>query len=127
VIAASYNASPALGVSTTLAVVLHEIPQEIGDFGVLVSAGLPAGRAVLLNALSGLTAVIGAIGTLAVGRVAAGVATALLPVAAGGFVYIAASDLVPELQRVRGTTASGLQLGLIALGIGLMGLQLLFD
>lgn len=112
-IAASYNACPALGVSTTLAVVLHEIPQEIGDFGVLVSAGLPVRRAVLLNALSGLTAVIGA--------------TALLPVAASGFVYNAASDLVPELQRVRGTTASALQIGLIALGIGLMGLLLPFD
>ena len=126
VIAASYTASPALGVSTTLAVVLHEIPQEIGDFGVLVHAGLPVRRAVLLNALSGVTAVAGALGTLAVGRMAAGVTTALLPVAAGSFVYIAASDLVPELQQVRGAAASARQVGLIVLGIGLMCLLLLF-
>jgi zinc and cadmium transporter len=120
VIAAAYLTDPALGLATTLAVILHEVPQEIGDFGILVHSGLPARRAVWLNLLTGLTAMVGALVTLTLGRYLGGFATALLPVAAGGFIYIAASDLVPELHRVRTATASLRQIVLIALGVAVM-------
>lgn len=126
VIAASYAAGPSIGVATTVAVMLHEIPQEVGDFGVLVHSGLPVRRAVLWNALSGVTALLGATLMLLVGSRVAGSLTALLPVAAGGFVYIAASDLVPELHRVRGARAGAWQLALILLGIAVMAVPALF-
>jgi zinc and cadmium transporter len=120
VLAASYLADPAVGVAATVAVVLHEVPQEVGDFGILMHGGFTVRRAILLNVLTAITAVAGATAVLVVGQRAAGVAAALLPVAAGGFVYIAASDLVPELQRMRGVASATKQLALIALGIGLM-------
>jgi zinc and cadmium transporter len=125
VIAASYAAEPALGVATTIAVLVHEVPQELGDFGVLVHAGLPVRRAVWWNAASGAAAVLGAVTMLLVGSQVAGATTALLPVAAGGFVYIAASDLVPELHRVRSARAGVWQIALILLGIGLMAIPAL--
>ena len=127
VIAASYAAGPSIGLATTIAVMLHEIPQEIGDFGVLVHSGLPVRRAVLWNAASGAAALLGATAMLVVGSRVAGVLTALLPVAAGGFVYIAASDLVPELHRVRGGRGGGWQLALILLGIALMAVPRLVE
>jgi zinc and cadmium transporter len=127
VIAAAYAAAPAIGLATTVAVILHEIPQEVGDFGVLVHSGLPVRRAVLWNALSGATALLGALVMLVVGTQVAGAATALLPVAAGGFVYIAASDLVPELHRVRTPRAGAWQLALILLGIAVMGVPALLE
>lgn len=126
IIAAAYSADTSLGLATTLAVIFHEVPQEIGDFGVLVYGGLSVKRAVLFNLGSGLTAVLGAVLTLVVGRLAEGFTTALLPVAAGSFLYIAASDLVPELHRARQAPAAAWQIGLILLGVGLMCLPGLF-
>jgi zinc and cadmium transporter len=121
VIAAAYAADPALGLTTTLAVVAHEIPQEVGDFAVLVYAGMPVRRAIGFNFLSGLVAVLGAALVLAAGS-ALGSPAALLPVAAGGFVYIAATDLVPELHRSRRFSVSLGQIGLIVLGVALVSL-----
>jgi len=127
VIAAGYIADPAVGMAATLAVVLHEVPQEVGDFGILMHGGFTVRRAIFLNLLTGMTALAGAVTVLVVGQRAAGAAAALLPVAAGSFVYIAASDLVPELQRVRGAAAAARQLALIVLGIGLMAAALLLE
>ena len=127
VIAAGYLADPAVGLAATLAVALHEVPQEVGDFGILIHGGFTVRRAILLNFLTAITALVGAVAVLVLGQRAAGVAAAVLPVAAGGFVYVAASDLVPELQRVRGAAAAVRQLGLIALGIGLMAAALLLE
>lgn len=127
-IGASYLASPALGVSTTVAVLFHEIPQELGDFGVLVHGGLGVRKAVLLNLASASLAIVGTAGTLLVGQAAGTTVTALLvPLTAGGFVYIAAADLIPELQRDR--TGRGLftQAALIALGIAVMALLTLLE
>ena len=122
-IAASYLASPSLGVATTLAVLLHEIPQELGDFAVLIHGGLSVRRAVLLNLGSASAAVVGTLVTLAWGAVAGSAITAaLLPVAAGGFVYIAAADLIPELHRDRTWHALLQQGTLIAAGIAVMSL-----
>ncbi|HXG52799.1 MAG TPA: ZIP family metal transporter [candidate division Zixibacteria bacterium] len=123
VIGASYLAGPTLGISTTIAVVLHEIPQELGDFGILVHSGLSVRRAVLLNLASASVAIVGAGVSLGAGTVAhEAVTRTLLPVTAGGFVYLAAADLIPELQHDRSVRALGLQTGLITTGIAVMGL-----
>ena len=122
-IAASYLVSPVLGTSTTIAVLLHEVPQELGDFGVLVHGGLSVRRAILFNLTSASLAVAGAVLTLIVGgSVGAAVGELLLPVAAGGFIYIAAADLIPELQADRRLRALPPQMTAMALGVGLMAL-----
>jgi zinc and cadmium transporter len=120
VVAAAYMADTTVGVTATLAVILHEIPQEIGDMGVLVYSGMPIRRAVLLNLLSALAAVVGAVAALLLGERFQGLVNALLPVAAGAFVYVAASDLIPELRRRTGLGVSLRQVALILLGLGLM-------
>jgi zinc and cadmium transporter len=99
VIAASFSAGVQLGVATALAVVVHEIPQEIGDFGVLVYGGFSKKKALLMNFLTALTAVAGAVvGTFLVTLVGP-INQILLAFTAGGFIYIGASDLVPELHK----------------------------
>lgn len=99
VIAAAYFINIPLGIVTTLAVILHEIPQEIGDFGVLIYAGYSKKKALFFNFISALTAILGAI----VGILFAGSSEAfsliVIPLAAGGFLYIAGSDLIPELHK----------------------------
>jgi zinc and cadmium transporter len=122
-IGASYLASPALGIATTVAVLFHEIPQELGDFGILVHGGLGVRKAVLLNLASASLAVLGTVIALLAGSVAGKVvAEVLIPVTAGGFVYVAAADLIPELQRDRSLRGLLVQAGLIAAGIAVMGL-----
>ncbi len=122
-IAASWLSSPTLGLTTTAAVLLHEIPQELGDFGVLLHSGLSVRKAVLLNLASASVAVVGATVTLAVGGAAAAAVTGLLvPVAAGGFVYIAAADLIPELQHDRTLRGLAAQASLITAGVAVMAL-----
>lgn len=99
IIASSFIVSIPLGITTTIAIALHEIPQEIGDFGVLLYAGIEKKRALLLNFLVALTVVAGAIcGWFLISKIEA-ITSFLLPVAAGGFIYIALSDMVPELRK----------------------------
>lgn len=117
IIAASWIVSPALGASTTIAVVLHEVPHEVGDFGVLVQGGLSVKSAVLLNFGSALTAVLGALAMLAAAAWAEGVEALLLPIAAGNFLYVAAADLVPELHRRRAASGTFRQMALIVIGV----------
>jgi zinc and cadmium transporter len=100
-IGAAYLIDPAAGLATTLAIALHEIPQEIGDFAVLVQGGLSVRRALLLNLLSALMAVVGTVVALGVGGRVDGFSAALLPITAGSFLYIAAADLIPEIHRHR--------------------------
>jgi zinc and cadmium transporter len=127
-IAASYLSSPTLGLATTVAVVLHELPQEFGDFGVLIHSGLSVRKAVLLNLGSASVAVVGAAITLLLGEVAGTtLTTALLPVTAGGFVYIAAANLIPELHHDRSLGALAQQVSLIGAGIAVMSLLTLLD
>jgi zinc and cadmium transporter len=122
-IAASYLVSPTLGLATTVAVLFHEIPQELGDFGILVHSGLSVRQAVFVNLASASAAILGTIVALLVGAVAgAAVTSVLVPVAAGGFVYIAAADLIPELQHDRSARGLVVQAGLISLGMAVMGL-----
>lgn len=122
-IGASYLADTSLGISTTIAVALHEIPQELGDFGVLVHSGLTPRRAVLYNLAAASAAIVGAVAALVLGAIAHDIViTTLLPITAGGFVYIAAADLIPELQHERGLATSVIQTALICAGILVMAL-----
>lgn len=99
VIAAAFSAGSVTGVATTLAVALHEIPQELGDFAVLVKSGYTKKKAILFNFASALTALVGAGVGLAIVDYVEVLEFALLPIAAGTFLSIAASDLIPELHR----------------------------
>ena len=127
-IAASFLAGPWLGLTTTVAVVLHEIPQEIADFGILVHSGLPVRKALLLNLVSASVAVLGTAAVLLSGTVVhQSVSALLLPVTAGGFVYLAAADLIPELQHDRSWRALVVQTALIGAGIAVMGALTLLE
>jgi zinc and cadmium transporter len=117
-IAAAFIVRPSLGVATTMAVVLHELPQEVGDFGILLHAGLTRNRALFWNVLSALAAFVGAVLVLLVGTRLVSFAAALIPVTAGGFLYIAASDLVPELKGNDAGRHTGTLL--IAIGAGVL-------
>lgn len=99
VIAVSFLVSSSFGILTTFMILIHEIPQEIGDFGVLVYGGFTRKRALMFNFLSALTAVLGALSGYFLSAYSEGITPFMLPFAAGGFLYIAASDLVPELHR----------------------------
>jgi zinc and cadmium transporter len=124
IIAAGYLASIPIGIATTIAVLLHEIPQEIGDFGVLIHGGFTRKRAILYNFLTALSAVLGALLAIAASSIISGSTTFLLGFAAGGFIYIALTDLVPELHRTHTcesfTSRSFLQLMVLLLGMGVM-------
>lgn len=120
IIAASFSASPSLGLAATLAIVFHEIPQEIADFGVLLHAGYSKAKAVLYNLLSAGTALIGVVIGLILGGEIKGFALAILPVAAGGFIYIAVADLFPELHKETKMTKSLWQLVSFIVGVALM-------
>lgn len=91
IIAAAFLANSTVGLVTTLAIVLHEIPRELGSFGIFMHGGLSVRRAALYNGLTGVTAVVSAGITLLAGTRTTGVATVLLPIAAGTFLYIGAS------------------------------------
>ena len=122
-IGGSYLVSPELGLATTLAVLCHEIPQELGDFGILIQSGLRVRTAVALNLASASAAILGTIATLLVGAAAgAAVTDVLVPITAGGFVYIAAANLIPELQHDRSFRGLLVQASLISFGIAVMAL-----
>ena len=120
IIGGAYLTSTSLGVATTIAVCLHEIPQEIGDFGVLIYAGMTRRRALLLNLLSASTAVLGVVIALTLSAYVDNLVALLLPFAAGNFIYIAGSDLVPELQDEKNISSSLVQLALMMLGVSLL-------
>ena len=99
IIGASYLVNIPVGIATTLAVIFHEIPQEISDFGVLLKGGFSKAKALFYNFLTALTAILGAVVALIIGKAAENVTIFLIPFAAGTFIYIASSDLIPELHK----------------------------
>ncbi len=99
IIAASFLARFPLGLGTTLAVIFHEIPQEIGDFSILLYGGIKRKRALWLNFLSGLTALAGAAAVYLFADKINGLTEILLPFAAGNFLYLAGTDIIPELHE----------------------------
>lgn len=116
-IAAAFLANPSLGVVTGLAIIAHEIPQEIGDFIVLLNAGFSRTRAFVFNLICSLLAVAGGlIGYLTLGRAADAIPYVLV-FASSGFIYIAVSDLMPQMQRRATVRESIPQVLLIALGV----------
>ncbi len=119
-IGAAYSHSPAMGLTTTIVVLMHELPQEIGDFGILIHAGFSTRKALLFNFLSACTAFLGAFIVLAFHRVGEILSDAVLPFAAGGFIYLAAADLIPELHTEKAPRKSLYQFLALVSGIGLM-------
>lgn len=120
IIAGSFLVSIPLGIATTLAVVAHEIPQEISDFGVLIHAGYSKSRALFLNFFSAMAAMVGAILTLIIGTQIDGFMYYIIPFTAGGFIYIATADLIPELHKETKASKSIKQLITIVIGIAIM-------
>jgi zinc and cadmium transporter len=118
VIAAAVLTSIPLGITTALAVATHEIPQEVGDVAILLRAGFSRGRAFTLNLLSGIGGILGAVAMLAASQRMPSVLPYVLAFAAGNFLYVAMSDLIPDLHR------GGLQGGpvkqLILIGAGIL-------
>ena len=127
IIGVSFLVSISIGIATTLAVVLHEIPQEIGDFAVLINSGYEKKKALWLNFLSALMAILGLIVAFIFGSIATTFTTWVLPIAAGGFIYIAVADLIPELQKTKGLRYSILQILAAIIGIMAMLVLVLFE
>jgi zinc and cadmium transporter len=125
-IAATFVSDVNLGIATTTAIAFHEIPQEIGDFGVLLHSGFDSKRAVLLNFITALTAILGGVLGFIISSQTKTFVSALLPIAAGGFMYIASSDLVPELREIADTKKSALTFVVFLLGILFMWLAKMF-
>lgn len=120
VIAASFLISPVVGVATTIAVFLHEIPQEVADYALLVHSGLSRMKALFFNFVSALTAFAGAGLVLITHTTFESFESLIAAFTAGAFIYIAATDLVPELQKTKDPKRSALELTAFIAGIGLM-------
>jgi len=127
IIAASYIVSIPAGIATTIAVILHEIPQEIGDFGVLLYAGFSKGKAIFLNFVTALTAVLGAVVALLLNNFVENIELPLVGLAIGGFLYIAGSDLIPELHKETRIGVSLMQIISFIIGVAVMALLLLLE
>ncbi len=126
VIGATFITNIALGLATTLAVAMHEIPQEIGDFGVLVYAGFSRKKALIANLLTALTAVFGGVlGYFFASRINA--IAPLLAFTAGGFIYIASVDLMPELGKSKNTKDTIKNFLVFTMGIVIMALLLFME
>ena len=123
IIGASYLLSVEVGIATTMAIIMHEIPQEIGDFGVLIYAGYSRATAVLYNFLSALTAILGASLIIFLGSLPETLIQGVTAFAAGVFIYIASSDLVPELHK--NTEGKNILLEVAGISLGLLAMYLL--
>ena len=127
IVAGSYLISIPAGIATTIAVIFHEIPQEIGDFGVLVHGGFSKGRAIFLNFITALTAILGAVFALVLSNYISNIEGYLISLAIGGFLYIAGSDLIPELHKETKISVSLIQILTFVLGIIVMMALLLLE
>lgn len=121
VIAASFIVSVKLGFVTTMAIILHEIPQELGDFGVLIYGGFTKKKALFYNFISAFVAMFGALTGYFITESTGGFSNFILPLTAGGFIYIAASDLIPEIHKELDLRRSTLAFLVFLSGIILMG------
>ena len=120
VIVSAYALDISVGVATTIAILFHEIPQEMGDFGVLVHGGLSRKKALFFNFITALTALIGALLTMVLINFSQQLTVFLIPFSAGTFIYIAGSDLIPQLHKENEIRDSLLQLVFFSLGISVM-------
>jgi zinc and cadmium transporter len=122
VIGAAFVVSPSVGIVTTLAVAAHEIPQEIGDFGILLKSGMNRKRVIFWNVISALATLIAAVYTFNLGANHNLPLGPILGLAAGLFIYIAASDLIPSIHAEAKGRFSRLSILLLLLGIALVAL-----
>ncbi len=120
VLGSAFLVNPALGWATTLAVALHEIPQEVGDFGILIHSGFAKKKALLLNGAVALTILIGIGGVFIAQEYVEGLIAYTLPFAAGGFIYMACTNLLSEIKEESSVKRRILQFGFFLLGIGLL-------
>lgn len=117
VIISAFSVSPEFGIATSLAVASHELPQELGDFGVLVHGGFSRFRALFWNFISGLSAIFGVIvGYLLIEKIE-NITPVFLALAAGGFIYVSMSDLIPELHKENKLLKSLTGFAIFALGL----------
>src|SRR3989344_1591523 len=127
IIAAGYLTSVPVGIATTLAVFLHEIPQEIGDFAILLHGGFSKTKALFYNFITALTAVLGAIIVLLLNQKIAGLSVFFNAFAVGGFIYIAGADLIPEMHKEVSARKSLMQFMCLVLGVAVMAVLLLLE
>ena len=120
IIAASFITDIRLGLVTSVAIILHELPQEIGDFGVLIGAGFTKRKALFFNFMTALLALAGALVGYFLAGLIEGLTVYLLPIAAGGFLYIAAADLLPEIRKEEKTGRALTSFVVFMVGIVLM-------
>ncbi|MCM8781941.1 MAG: ZIP family metal transporter [Candidatus Omnitrophica bacterium] len=120
IIGVSFFTDIKIGIVTTLAVILHEIPQELGDFGILIYGGLSRIKALIFNFFSALTAILGTILGYLFSEGVSGFSNLLIPLTAGGFIYIASCDLIPEIHRKFDTKSSTFSMLFFIFGILLM-------
>ncbi len=127
ILAAAFAISPALGFATTLAIALHEVPQELGDFAVLIHGGYKKLRALALNLLSASTVILGGIIGFFLTSSADIAVPILIPLAAGSFLYIAASDLLPELKHEENKGQTLLHVFVFLCGLAIMAFTSLLE
>lgn len=120
IIGASYMVGFSLGIATTIAVILHEIPTEVGHFGVLLKGGFKRNTALFMNFLSALTSFVGVLLALLLSSKVQSMSLFLLSFTAGNFIYIAGADLIPELHKEVGIKRSIIQFLYLLLGIIIM-------
>jgi zinc and cadmium transporter len=123
VIAASFIVSVPLGIAATIAVVLHEIPQEIGQFAILIHGGWTKGKALLYNFVSALTSVLGALIVLIFAKQIEA-PQLLLSFAGASFIYLSMSDIIPELHKEKSPIKSFWQIISFVIGVAMMALLL---
>ena len=117
IIASAFMADARLGMVTAIAIIAHEIPQEIGDFLVLLHSGFSKNMALAMNAVSGLATIVGALlAYFALSQVREWIPE-ILAIAAAGMIYVAVADLIPGLHRRTAMRESAVQIAFIALGI----------
>lgn len=129
VMGATFLASPATGMITSLAIMAHEIPHEMADFGVMLSLGWSRSKVILTNILSASVSIIGAVGVYYIGSKIENYLPALLSFAGGMFIYLACSDLIPELHHAHKkapVTNNALQIVVFGMGIGLIAMMTYF-
>jgi zinc and cadmium transporter len=126
IIAASYVVSFPLGLATTLAVILHEVPHELGDFSILVHGGFSKAKALFINFISALVSLLGVVFTLLLNSSINNLTMIVVPIATGGFIYVAGSDLIPELHKHSGIKSSVIQVIAFIIGILIMAGLLVF-
>jgi len=119
-IGASFLAGESIGIITTLTILLHEVPHEIGDFAILIQSGVPRNKAIALQALTAVGALTGCVVSLLLGGATEQAASLTLPFTAGGFIYIATVSVIPELLEGSSFKQSVMEVAALLMGVGMM-------